>query len=194
MTKAEIINRPVEQVGNDIKKSAWLAVIESLTIIIMGVLFIGWPDYMVRIISYIFGIFFIIKGAFQIINYFVEKGQNDFFNNELLVGVISVLLGVAAIAVGAEIANVFRVVLGIWLVYESLVRINTAIKLSAAGIPVWKYILLIGLGILLLGVFVVFNDVTVVIGWMMIIVGIIGIFGDVLFMQQIDNLISKITK
>ncbi|MBR3256438.1 DUF308 domain-containing protein [Candidatus Saccharibacteria bacterium] len=194
MTKAEIINRPVEQVGNDIKKSAWLAVIESLTIIIMGVLFIAWPDYMVRIISYIFGIFFIIKGAFQIINYFVEKGQNDFFNNELLVGVISVLLGVAAIAVGAEIANVFRVVLGIWLVYESLVRINTAIKLSAAGIPVWKYILLIGLGILLLGVFVVFNDVTVVIGWMMIIAGIIGIFGDVLFMQQIDNLISKITK
>lgn len=194
MTKAEIINRPVEQVGNDIKKSAWLAVIESLTIIIMGVLFIAWPDYMVRIISYIFGIFFIIKGAFQIINYFVEKGQNDFFNNELLVGVISVLLGVAAIAVGAEIANVFRVVLGIWLVYESLVRINTAIKLSVAGIPVWKYILLIGLGILLLGVFVVFNDVTVVIGWMMIIAGIIGIFGDVLFMQQIDNLISKITK
>jgi uncharacterized membrane protein HdeD (DUF308 family) len=194
MTKAEIINRPVEQVGNDIKKSAWLAVIESLTIIIMGVLFIAWPDYMVRIISYIFGIFFIIKGAFQIINYFVEKGQNDFFNNELLVGVISVLLGVAAIAVGAEIANVFRVVLGIWLVYESLVRINTAIKLSAAGISVWKYILLIGLGILLLGVFVVFNDVTVVIGWMMIIAGIIGIFGDVLFMQQIDNLISKITK
>lgn len=194
MTKAEIINRPVEQVGNDIKKSAWLAVIESLTIIIMGVLFIAWPDYMVRIISYIFGIFFIIKGAFQIINYFVEKGQNDFFNNELLVGVISVLLGVAAIAVGAEIANVFRVVLGIWLVYESLVRINTAIKLSAAGILVWRYILLIGLGILLLGVFVVFNDVTVVIGWMMIIAGIIGIFGDVLFMQQIDNLISKITK
>lgn len=194
MTKAEIINRPVERVGNDIKKSAWLAVIESLTIIIMGVLFIAWPDYMVRIISYIFGIFFIIKGAFQIINYFVEKGQNDFFNNELLVGVISVLLGVAAIAVGAEIANVFRVVLGIWLVYESLVRINTAIKLSAAGISVWKYILLIGLGILLLGVFVVFNDVTVVIGWMMIIAGIIGIFGDVLFMQQIDNLISKITK
>ena len=194
MTKAEIINRPVEQVGNDIKKSAWLAVIESLTIIIMGVLFIAWPDYMVRIISYIFGIFFIIKGAFQIFNYFVEKGQNDFFNNELLVGVISVLLGVAAIAVGAEIANVFRVVLGIWLVYESLVRINTAIKLSAAGIPVWKYILLIGLGILLLGVFVVFNDVTVVIGWMMIIAGIIGIFGDVLFMQQIDHLISQITK
>jgi len=194
MTKAEIINRPVERVGNDIKKSAWLAVIESLTIIIMGVLFIAWPDYMVRIISYIFGIFFIIKGAFQIINYFVEKGQNDFFNNELLVGVISVLLGVAAIAVGAEIANVFRVVLGIWLVYESLARINTAIKLSAAGISVWKYILLIGLGILLLGVFVVFNDVTVVIGWMMIIAGIIGIFGDVLFMQQIDNLISKITK
>lgn len=194
MAKAEVIERPVEQIGSDIKKSGWTAVIESIIVILLGVLFIVWPDFMVRAVSYVFGAFFIIKGAFQIITYFVEKGQNDFFNNELLVGVVSVLVGVAAVIVGDEIANVFRVVLGIWLVYESLVRINTAIKLSAAGISAWKYILALALGIMLLGVFVVFNDVTVVIGWMMIAAGVIGIIGDVIFMQQIDNLINKLTK
>lgn len=194
MPKTEIIKRPVEQVGNDIKKSAWFSVAESLAIIVLGVLFIVWPDFMAKIVSYLVGAFFIIKGAFQIINYFLEKGQNDFYNNELLVGVISVLIGITVLAMGGNIANLFRIVLGIWLVYESLVKINTAIKLSAVNMSIWKYVLLLALGIMALGVFVIVNDVTVVIGWMMIIAGLIGIVGDVLFIQKVDTLISKITK
>ena len=194
MPKAEVIKRPVEQVGNDIKKSAWFSVAESLAIIVLGVLFIVWPDFMAKIVSYLVGAFFIIKGAFQVINYFLEKGQNDFYNNELLVGVISVLIGITVLAMGGNIANLFRIVLGIWLVYESLVKINTAIKLSAVNMSIWKYVLLLALGIMALGVFVIVNDVTVVIGWMMIIAGLIGIVGDVLFIQKVDTLISKITK
>ena len=194
MPKAEIIKRPADQVGNDIRKSAWFSVAESLTIIILGILFIVWPDFMVKIVSYLVGAFFVIKGALQIINYFLEKGQNDFYNNELLVGVISVLIGIAVLAMGGNIANLFRIVLGIWLIYESLVRINTAIKLSAANISIWKYVLLMALCIMVLGVFVIVNDVTVVIGWMMIIAGLIGIVGDILFIQKLDALISKITK
>lgn len=194
MSKVEIIKRPIEQIGGDIKKAAWSSVIESLAILILGILFIAWPDMMVKIISYIVGIFFIVKGAYQIINYFVEKGQNDFFNNGLLMGVISALIGVAALIMGEDIANIFRIVVGIFIIYESLVRINTAIKLSAAGIGIWKYILLLSTIILILGIFVTFNDVTTVIGWMMIVSGIIGVIGDTLFIQQVNNVVEKLTK
>ncbi|MBQ3353317.1 DUF308 domain-containing protein [Candidatus Saccharibacteria bacterium] len=194
MSNTEIIKRPVDQVGSDIKKSAWSAAIESLAIVILGVLFIAWPDTMVKVVSYVVGAIFIIKGAFQVISYFVEKGQNDFFNNNLLMGVISILIGVAALVIGEDIANIFRIIVGIWLIYESLVRINTAIKLSSAGIPIWKYVLLIGIIILVLGAFIAFNDVTTVIGWMMIIAGVIGIVGDIMFIQQINTLIDKIAQ
>ena len=194
MPKMEIIKRPIERVGSDIKKAAWSSVIESLAILILGILFIAWPDMMVKIISYVVGIFFIVKGAFQIINYFVEKGQNDFFNNGLLMGVVSALIGIAALVMGEDIANIFRIVVGIFIIYESLVRINTAIKLTAAGIGIWKYILLLSVIILVLGVFVTFNDVTTVIGWMMIASGLIGIIGDTLFIQQVNNVVDKLTK
>lgn len=193
MSKAEIIKRPVEQIGNDIKKSAWGAAFESIIIIVLGVLFIAWPETMVKVVSYIIGSFFIIKGAFQIINYFLAKGQNDFFNNDLLIGVISVLIGIAALVIGEDIANVFRVIVGIWLIYESLVRINTAIKLYSADIPVWKYVLILSLVILVFGIFVTFNNITDVIGWMMIAAGIVGIIGDIMFIQQISLLIDKLT-
>lgn len=194
MSKVEIIKRPVEQIGGDIKKSAWSAIIESLAILILGILFIAWPNTMVKIISYIVGAFFIVKGAFQVINYFLEKGQNDFFNNELLIGVISILIGVVTLTIGQDIINVVRIVVGVFIIYESLVRINTAIKLYSAGIPIWKYVLLFALIVLVLGIFVTFNDLASVFGWIMVFAGIFGLVGDTLFIRQINLVIEKLTK
>lgn len=194
MSKAEIIKRPVEQIGKDMRKSAWSAVIESLAILVLGILFIAWPDTMVKVVAYIVGAFFIAKGAFQIVNYFIEKGQNDFFNNGLLVGVVSILIGITALVMGDDIANVFRVIIGIFLIYESLVRVNTAIKLNSAGIPIWRYVLILAIIMLVLGIFVTFNDVATVIGWMMVVAGLVGIVGDVLFIGQVNYIADKIIK
>ena len=196
MPKAEIIKRPVEQVSSDIKRSAWSAVIESLALIVLGILFIVLQDTMIRVLAYIIGIFFIVKGGFQIITYFMEKGQRDFFNNGLLSGVVAVLIGVAALAVGEDIATVFRVILGVIIIYEALIRINTALKLASANIDTWKYILIVALLILAIGIFITFSSGAVItlIGWMMILTGVIGIIGDVMFIQHVNNLVEKLTK
>ena len=195
MSKVEIIKRPLEQVSGDLKKTAWSAIIESLALVILGILFITLQNTMVQVLAYIVGVFFIVKGGFQIITYFMEKGQNDFLNNGLLSGVVSVLIGVAALVIGEDIANVFRVIIGIIIIYESLVRINTATKLAAAKIPVWKYILIISLIMLVLGVFVTFYEgaVVVLVGWMMIVTGLVGIVGDVMFIQHVNQIVDMLT-
>lgn len=192
MNKAEIIKHPVEQVGSNIKKLAWSAVMESLALIILGVLFIVLQDTIVKILAYLIGVFFLVKGGFQIVSYYMEKGQNDLFNNGLLSGVISVLIGVALLLVGEDIANVFRVVIGVIIIYESLVRINTASKLSVAKINAWKYILVVALIMLVIGIFVTFNSGAVItlVGWMMIISGIIGIVGDAVFIQYVNKVVD----
>lgn len=195
MPKVEIIKRPIERISGDIKKTAWSAVIESLALVVLGILFVIWPDTMISILSYVVGTFFIVKGGFQIINYFMDKGQYDFLNNGLLGGVVSVLIGIAALLIGSDIANVFRVIIGIIIIYESLVRINTATKLATAGIDTWKYILIISLIMLVLGIFVTFNSGAVValVGGLMIATGIIGIIGDVMFIQHVNSIVDKIT-
>ncbi|MBQ9018174.1 DUF308 domain-containing protein [Candidatus Saccharibacteria bacterium] len=196
MSKVEIIKRPIEQINWNLKKTAWTAAIESLVILILGVLFIAWPDITVVVVANILGAVFIINGIYQIINFFVVKGQTDFFNNNLLTGVISVLIGIAAIVIGEDIAKIFRVIIGIWMIYEALVRVNTAIKLNAAGVKVWSYILIIALVMLALGIFVTFNTGAVVqlIGWVMVITGIVGIVGDIMFIQQVNTVVEKLTK
>jgi len=196
MSKAEVIKRPIEKLNWDLKKSAWSAAIESILIMLFGILLVVWPDITVVVIANILGGILIVSGAYQIINYFVVKGQNDFFNNGLLAGVIAILVGIAAIVIGKDIANIFRIIIGIWMVYESLVRVNTAIKLHAVGVKIWSYILVIALVMLALGVFVAFNSGAAIqlIGWVMILTGIVGIVGDMMFLQQINTVVDKITK
>ncbi len=195
MPKVEIIKRPVEKFNSNLKQSAWMAIIESLATVIIGIFLIAWPDAVIKVIAYIVGAFFVIKGAYQIINYFIIKGQNDFFNNGLLFGVISVLLGITVLVMGEEIAQVFRIIIGIWMIYESLVRMNTAIKLHATNIQTWKYVLILALAMLVLGVFITFYSGAVIalIGWVMVLVGVIGIIGDIMFIQHVNTIIEKIT-
>lgn len=195
MSKVDIIKRPVEQVGSEIKKNAWSAAIESLALLVLGVLFIIWPEEVNKFIAYFVGAFLIVRGGVQIVTYYMEKGQNDFFNNGLLSGVISVILGIAAIVIGEDIQHVLRVVIGIIIIYESLVRINVAVKLSSAGIKEWRVILIIALIMLVIGGFVTFNAgaITTLIGWMMIVAGVIGIVGDVMFIRHVNTVIEKLT-
>ena len=194
-SKAEIIKRPIERVNADLKKSAWGAIIESLLIMIFGILMVVWPNITTAVIANVLGAIFIVLGIYQIINYFVVKGQRDFFNNGLLIGVISLLVGIAAILIGEDIAQVFRIIIGIWIVYESLVRMNTALKLHAAGIKAWSYVLIIAICMLVVGIFVTFNAGAVIqlIGWMMILTGVFGIVGDVVFIQYVNTITDVLT-
>ena len=195
MVKAELIKRPIERIGGELKKSAWMMVAESLIMAIVGVLLVAWPEVVIKVLAYVVGAFFVIKGGYQIVNYFVVKGQRDFFNNDLLWGVIGVLIGVTAFVMGEEIAGVFRVVVGIWMIYEALTRMNVAIKLNSAKINMWKYVLILALVMLVLGVFITFNTgaVTILIGWMMVIDGFVAIVGDIMFIQQVNAVTEKIT-
>ncbi len=194
MTKASIVKRPIEAASSNIKKNAWVAAIESLVIMLFGILLVAWPDATISIVANVLGAILIVNGIYQIINYFVVKGQNDFFNNGLLMGVISLLIGIAAIVIGEEIANVFRIIIGIWMVYEALSRVNTAIKLHSVGVNAWSYILIIALIMLVIGFFVIFNTGAIVqlIGWMMILTGIVGIIGDAIFIQQVNAVVDKL--
>ena len=195
MSKVEIIKQPAENISKNLKQTAWMSVLESLITIILGILLVAFSDTVVGVIACIVGIFLLIKGAYQIINYFVVKGQNDFFNNSLLAGIISMLVGVAMLAMGEGIISVFRIAIGIWIIYEALVHINTAIKLHAASIGIWKYILILALCLLIIGIFITFFEGAVItlIGWMLILGGVIGVVGDVMFVQYVNVLIEKLT-
>ena len=189
--KAEIIKRPIEKMGSNVKQTAWASALESFVTLVLGILFIIWPDTMIQLVAYIIGAVFIIKGCFDILTYFMDR--RNVYSNLLFSGVVATLVGIAALVAGPNIANVFRIIVGVFLIYEALSKLNSAIKLYYAKINLWRFVAALALVVLVLGIFVTTSDTAAVFGWAMVIAGCIGIVGDVMFIRQVDRVIEVLT-
>lgn len=197
--KVEIIKKPVEKKtfgGSSMKKTAWASFVESIAAVVFGVLLIVLSGDIVRAIAYVVGGFFIVSGAYRVIGFLMAKGQNNIFNNNLIWGIISFLLGIVIFCLGDDIAGVFRIIVGIWIIYEGILRLSNAIKMNAAGIMTWKWMLLVSILMLFFGMFITFNEGAFIelIGWFLVITGFVGIFSDVLFMQNLEKMIGHTFK
>ncbi len=187
---------PVKALGSSLKKSAWASICESVLIVVVGIMLIAMPVVMFETLRFVFGVALIAIGIYQGINYFIVKGQNDVFDNSLLTGVISILVGAALLLYGNELAVVFRIVIGILLIYGSLVRFNAAIKMHGAGISVWGWILAAAILMLISGIIVTFYmnvpEGMQVIGGLIIVGGVMGLISDTIFIREVDEVEKKI--
>lgn len=175
-----------------VKSVGWLAILESIIIGALGVALIWQPEQMMMVIFYVVGIFLMVKGIYKIINYFAVHGKYDFYNNDLLYGIIALVFGVIAVVLWEQLSNAIGIVVGAWMIYGALVRMNTAIKLHAAGVKEWFYVLLLSLVMLALGIYLIISvgAVVVVVGWIMVASAVISIIDDMIFMRHLDA-ISK---
>lgn len=170
------------------KSTSWMAILESLIVGALGIMLLVNPDGMFKIIFYVVGIFLIIKGVYKIINYFAVHGKYDFYNNDLLYGIIALVFGILAVVLWEQLGKLIGIAVGAWMIYGALVRMNTAIKMHTAGIREWFYVLLLSMIMLALGIYMVIsaNAIPMVIGWIMIAAAGIGIVDDILFIRHLD--------
>ena len=170
------------------KSTSWIAILESIVIGELGVLLLINPDGMFKVIFYVVEIFLIIKGVYKIINYFAVHGKYDFYNNDLLYGIIALVFGILAVVLWEQLGKLIGIAVGAWMIYGALVRMNTAIKMHTAGIKEWFYVLLLSMIMLALGIYMVISAsaVPMVIGWIMIAAAGIGIVDDILFIRHLD--------
>lgn len=170
------------------KSVSWLAILESVVVGLLGVLLLVNPTGMVKIIFYTVGIFLIIKGVYKIINYFAVHGKYDFYNNDLLYGIVALVFGIVAVILWEQLGQVIGIVVGAWTIYGALVRMNAAIKMHTAGIKEWFYVLLLSMVMLALGVYMVISvgAVLAIVGWIMVASAVVGIIDDLIFIRHLD--------
>ena len=92
------------------KSVSWLAILESLVVGALGVLFLINPDGILKVIFYVVGIFLIVKGVYKIINYFAMHGRYDFYNNDLLYGIVALVFGVIAVVLWEQLGRFIGIV------------------------------------------------------------------------------------
>lgn len=174
------------------KKSGIVSIITSIIFAILGVVMARNPGEIIKLISAILGITILLVGVEKIISYIVFKGNKDFYNYDLIYGIIAIIIGILIMVYSNTFASIVGIVIGIWIAYEASLKIVLSIKLKNVGVASWGIMLGLSLMTLLVGIFVIFNQSSIVVatGIVMIVYAVINIIDEIMFMQYIDKLVD----
>lgn len=172
------------------KKSGWLTILEDLVFALLGIVLISHPDGTVKTISYILGAIFILVGIYKITNYISAKGKYNLYNFDMMYGIIAIVIGLVCFIYGNTIISAFRVIIGIWIMYSSFVRMNLALKVRRMNISVWFYSFILAILMFICGLFITLNSgiVIVTVGISMLIYSIIDIIETIIFMKNVKEI------
>ena len=109
-------------------------------------------------------------GLYKIIIYLRNKDKFDFYNYDMTFGIIAIILGVVTIVYSKQIGALFRILIGLWIVYSSIIRIDLAM--------------------LLCGMFIIFNSGVIImtIGIVILVYSVLDIAENLIFLKNVSNL------
>lgn len=117
----------------------WILAVGGVINVIFGAAALLWPGLTLAVFIYLFGIYAIVLGIVELVNVFRTVGTQFPWWTHLLVGAISILAGVAALAWPGPTAIALLFIIAVWAVSIGIVEIAGAfvtnqLRLAIAGI------------------------------------------------------------
>lgn len=174
------------------KKMGWTSILTSCIFAIIGLIIAYHPDTTFQFITYVIGAIFIAMGVIKMIEYFKAKGSYDLYNYELVYGIIAVLLGLVVIICSNVIEAFLRIAIGIWILYSGAMRLGLSFKLQKLEVSkmAWITVLIISIIMILFGLYIIAvpGAIITTIGILMVAYAIMDIIEEVIFMQNVKNI------
>ena len=177
----------MNQIMDFLKKSGRSNIIASIIFGIFGVILCVFSESAAIAISWMIGLFFIAIGIARLITYVQGRAIGEYYNFSLLVGLIATLIGILIIIYADAVSAIIRIVIGIWIIYNGLVRMRLSLKLKEINSQVWIYTIILAIAIILLGLFIALNSGAIIslIGGMMIAYAILDIIESMIFIKKL---------
>ena len=169
-----------------LKRASWSDIIVSIIFIVFGVMLVTNPGTIISMLSVILGRIFVAIGAFKVIEYF-SKGKEDSYL--LGIGVAAILLGIVLMFCTGTILSIFRIVIGVWIIYTGIMNLNTAIQWKDLQSRLWLLTVIFSILVVIGGIYILANSGAILetIGVLIIIYGVMDIIERLIFMKKIDN-------
>ena len=173
-----------------LKKTGWASIVESVVFAILGSVLVAKPEGTLKFVSTVLGIVFIIMGISKIVKYIANKGKNDYFNYDLVYGLTTIVIGLVVMFYMDIIGSILRIIIGIWIVYTSFVRFNSAIQIKNINNTACVIGMILAVLMFACGLFILLNSGAIIatIGAVMIAYSVIDIIEDIIFMRNIKDL------
>jgi len=181
----------MEYLGKILKKTGWSSIITSTIFAIIGIVLIASPDATITIVSTILGLTLAFIGGYKIIDYFRNKGQYNSYSYDLAYGIIAIILGIVTMVYHQEIGTIFRILIGLWIIYSSVIRITLSLSLKKTNSKIWIYSLIIAFIMLACGIYTISNAGTIVIavGIVILIYSILDIIEGIIFLNNLKKIV-----
>ena len=172
------------------KKATIANVFVSIAFILLGLMLTFKPDVTLSIIVNVIGIIIVAFGVLKLFNYFKLKTDFAVFEYDLFFGIIGIVMGIVVMVFGREVASLFRVVIGIWIIYNAILRVQLSLYLKKVNSPAWAYTIIFAVLILICGVYITFraNAIISTIGIVMIIYAIMDWIENMITLKNMTNI------
>lgn len=191
--KGNDVERGEENMKDMLKRTAIISMLTSIVFAILGIVMITNPETTIAIVVSVLGITIIVIGLEKIISYLVLKESKDFYNHELIYGIIAILFGILIMTQSNMFATIVKIIIGIWIAYAGLLKINFAFKLKNAKLKSWTVVMVLSTISLLAGILVMFintSSIVIITAIVMIVYAVSNLIDEIIFIRNIDKVIK----
>ena len=177
-----------------IKRTAYISILASIAYMILGIILLKHPEDTVTIVCRILGGVFIVFGIIKIVHYFYAKEKFQYYDFNLMLGSLCLLVGLVVIFLGDVILSILGIIFGAWIVLSSVNRIHLSFKIKQAGIKYWYLCLILAFAVLAAGVYIVFNPDTILVtlgASILIIYSVMDIIQSIIFIVNTKKIFGE---
>ena len=138
-----------------LRKMFTLSIFSSILFIVIGLLLFFKPGDTLKTISYIIGGLILVFGIFGVARF--SKSEKKGLNFDLIYAILSFIAGLIIIFNPEALASIIPVVLGIWIVINSAIKIQYSFYIKSDTSNKWKATLIMSLITLICGIVLLFN-------------------------------------
>lgn len=138
------------------KKMMLPSIISSLVFLVLGIIIFLNPELTLEIIAKVIGFTIIGLGVIGIFQYIKNRSEASFKLNLLYV-LTTIILGAIAVYRYEVVSSIIPIILGIWICFDSFIKLRMAIGIKNMGIENWKYPLVMSILSFAIGIFLLFN-------------------------------------
>ena len=180
----------MEFLENVLKTTGWTAFATALLFALIGVVLILNPEGTIKVVSTVLSILFILIGVYKILMYFVTKGKYELYNYDMVYGTVAIVIGIVTIAFSRQILSMFRIIIGIWILYSAMMRITFSLKLRQIESHTWIAGLSIAIMMLVCGLFILFHEsaILVTIGAVILIYSVLDMIESGIFIKNVKKI------
>ena len=139
------------------KKVKWHTLLLSVLYILLGMFLVAAPDVTLNAVCTLIGGTVLVCGVVQLIRYFRQKDSLWFAPLTLCFGILCLAVGAFLVMRSDIVISILPVMFGLFVVFDSVSRIQNALELRRCEYSSWKSFLLLGLLSVVLGIVMIVN-------------------------------------